>query len=384
MALGEDLLGCELVRTTIVEYTEQMIDAVVQFNRRLKSGGVETAFPTSHVPPLLPRIAARRLFQEYCLAVDEDSAVRGGYILKHQDFFIGGRTVSIADFQLPLSEGIVNSAFPQVGVQLLLDAQTRQPLLFGLGMGAEDEALPRLLKAAGWVMSLVPFYFRIVRPFAFLRNISYLRHSALKRVALDVLAFSGLGWSAVKGLQALRYRPAAPDNTVDVQPVDEFHDWADDLWERCKPQYRMSAVRDSEVLQILYPKDEKKFSRLKLTRRQQVIGWAVLLDTRLCSHKQFGNMRLGSIVDCFSSPEDAGTVINAARRLLEERGVDLIVSNQSHAAWCRALGASGFMRGPSNFIFTTSRKLTELLETAQIGTDDVHLNRGDGDGPINL
>jgi len=91
---------------------------------------------------------------------------------------------------------------------------------------------------------------------------------------------------------------------------------------------------------------------------------------------------VGTIVDCLAPPEDAVTVVRAATRTLESRGVDLIVSNQLHAAWSQALAATGFRRGPSNFLFAASPALAVLLEDA--GDGELHINRGDGDGPIHL
>ena len=137
-------------------------------------------------------------------------------------------------------------------------------------------------------------------------------------------------------------------------------------------------------LRILYPKDNPRFIRLKITDADRLIGWAVLLVTDVAKHKQFGNMRLGSIVDVFGRPADAERIIVAAERLLRSREVDLIVSNQSYGNWCHALKRSGFLAGPSNFLLATSRKLTELLDTMRVANDKLHLNRGDGDGPINL
>jgi hypothetical protein len=95
-------------------------------------------------------------------------------------------------------------------------------------------------------------------------------------------------------------------------------------------------------------------------------------------------MRLGSIVDCFAAAEDAPAVAQAAAAFLEHRGVDLIVSNQAHSAWCNALKNAGFLQGPSNFIFASSPKLSRLLANRNIGNGDIHINRGDGDGPDNL
>jgi len=116
----------------------------------------------------------------------------------------------------------------------------------------------------------------------------------------------------------------------------------------------------------------------------RVAGWVVLLDTAMRDHKHFGNMRVGSIVDCLASPEDANHVIVAAAAWLEQRGVDLMVSNQNHPAWCRALRSAGFVAGPSNFYFITSMELTKLLNEVDATGVGIHLNRGDGEGPIHL
>ncbi len=99
-------------------------------------------------------------------------------------------------------------------------------------------------------------------------------------------------------------------------------------------------------------------------------------------HKQFGDMRVGTIVDCLAPPESALAVIRAAAGVLEERGVDLIVSNQLHTAWSRALLESGFRDGPSNYLFAISPAFVEASNGA--GHDQFHINRGDGDGPIHL
>jgi hypothetical protein len=224
----------------------------------------------------------------------------------------------------------------------------------------------------------------VVHPVAFLQNLTYLRRRPAMRRSLDVLALTGLGWLGIRGVQTLRRSQPRPSPAIAVEPVGEFSTWADELWEECKGQYGMSAVCDAETLRILYPKNDARFIRLKVTERSRPIGWAVLLNTPLVNHKYFGNMRLGSIVGCFGSTADTAKVVRAARTFLESRGVDLIVSNHSHAAWCRGFTQAGFLCGPSNFIFAASKKLTDLLRHEGVHNGDLHFNRGDGDGPINL
>ena len=116
--------------------------------------------------------------------------------MKFQPFWLAGDVIEVADFTLPVSEGIVNRSYTQVAARLLLDALARQPLLYGLGMGGFDQAVARFLKAAGWHMFSVPFFFYVVRPFRFLRNIDHLRNGWFHRTVLDFLAFSGCGWLA--------------------------------------------------------------------------------------------------------------------------------------------------------------------------------------------
>ena len=109
-----------------------------------------------------------------------------------------------------------------------------------------------------------------------------------------------------------------------------------------------------------------------------------MLDTKMSGHKHFGNMRLGSIVDCLARPDDAGCVIRCAADLLEPRGVDLIVTNQANSAWCDALSKHGFLKGPTNFVLGVSQDLFQKLQPFETVKSSIHMNRGDGDGPIHM
>ena len=95
-------------------------------------------------------------------------------------------------------------------------------------------------------------------------------------------------------------------------------------------------------------------------------------------------MKLGSIVDCLSLKGYEIDIINKTSDILKEKGVDLIVSNQSHIFWKNAFKINSFINGPSNFIFASSKSLSEKLMNDIKLKDGFHLTRGDGDGPINL
>ena len=360
--------------TVIEPYRGEHEESVRQFNRRLKAGGErEFAFPESAVPEWLPPAPGRTIYQQYFVAVD-GQAVHGGYVIKQQDFAVRGTDTPVGFLRLPLSEGVVDPAYSLVGSQLLVDAIRRQPLMYALGMGSLDRPLPRMLQGIGWTLAPVPFLFRVVHVSRFLRQIRPLRRTLLRRLALDALAFSGAGAIVVHAMQ--RGRPRA----AKYETVQEFGPWATELWERHRHDYAMAGSRDVGTLQALYPATSHRFIRLRVGEK----GWAVVLDTRMQDHKYFGDLRVGTIADCFAAPSDAGAIIDAATAELESRGVDLIVSNQSHAAWLGALRAAGFRDGPSNFIFAASRRLSKLLDPFEQTMPAIHMTRGDGDGPIHL
>jgi hypothetical protein len=360
------------------------VSQVQAFNQRLAQRGIDFQFPEAPESSWLPRRDAIPLYQEHFVAV-EQTAVRGGYILKPQAFAVRGEVRMITNIQLPLSEGIVDARYRMLGLQLVKDAMARQPFLFGLGMGGPDQPFPRLLKVLKWRHVCCPFYFRVAHPFRFLREIVYIRRTRSRRFLLDTLAFSGLGWLAVKALHGRKHWQDGPQSgAVTCQLVPEFSSWADAIWQRSQSAYTLIAVRNAIILDTLYPAQNKRFLRLQVLRQGEPIGWAVLLDTDLSHHKQFGNMRLGSVVDCLALPGCERAVLGAATDLLLARGVDLIITNQLHHTWTEALDRAGFFSGPSNFAFFVSPALASLLDPFEAMADQIHMTRGDGDGPIHL
>jgi hypothetical protein len=290
----------------------------------------------------------------------------------------------IANYTLPMSEGIVDSRYVHVGLVILEDALKRQPLLFGLGMGGYGEAIARMLGAMKWSTVSCPFYFKVNGPFRFLREIAFLRRTRSRRIMLDTLAFSGLGWIAVKSLQS--FRRLTPKSTADLttEKVESFSLWADEIWQRAKRDYAMIAVRDATILNALYPTSDGRFQRIKVLRRGEAVGWAVVMNSQMVDHRYFGGMRVGSVVDCLAVPGGEDQVVAMATQELEQQGVDVIVTNQLHRSWCKAFAGNGYLGGPSNFIFAASPPLAARLHPFDRNASRVHMTRGDGDGPINL
>ncbi|HVX67315.1 MAG TPA: hypothetical protein VHA11_11965 [Bryobacteraceae bacterium] len=362
----------------ISPYSSCHAAAIREFNVRLASVSAYREFQLPEEPA--PPGDGRRLCESYYLALS-GGVVRGGYILNRQEFWFRGEARRVAHYRLPLSEGVLDRTYSGVAMQMLRAALRAEPLLFALGMGGAENALPRLLRAMGWSIYAVPFYFRVTHPGRMLRELPRLRASRAGRLAAAAARLSGAAWLGIGAAQALRRRPV---RGVTAEPVRAFDAWADALWERSHYRYRMLAARDSGALNALYPRADERFHRLCVSREGAVAGWALVLDTAMRDNRHFGNLRVGTIADCLALPEDAPAVVGAAARWLEQRGVDLIVSNQAHAAWRRALERAGFLRGPSNFLFAASRDLARLLDPFETAVTEIHINRGDGDGPIHL
>jgi hypothetical protein len=306
-------------------------------------------------------------------------------VLKTQEIWVNGRIETVGNLQLPLSEGIVNPRYGFVGVQLVLNALKRQPLLYSLGMGGLQNPYPRLLIGLKWPASLVPFFFRVVKPYRFLRRIRALRTSATRRLGLDVMAVSGAGWVGTRLLQGMTRRRGRRRPHCNFEAQGSVGDWADRIWEAARSQYMVVATRDRSSLETLYGGSALPgLTFLRMTWQGKEIGWAAVLDTRMSDHRYFGNLRVGTIVDGFALPDDAPAVIRAATSFLERAGVDLVVSNQSHHAWVKGLRESGFLAGPSNFALALAKAFVAKIPSCEEKWCEFHFNRGDGDGPINL
>jgi hypothetical protein len=366
----------------IVPFSSDRRDAVERFNAKLAAAGSEWSFPAPERPP----DATQRSVQTESYVAVEDDEVFGGYILKHQRFILEGRPIDVGSLQLPLSLGEVDEAYGRVSVALLFDALRRRPFLYSLGLGSEDTQFARLLAAAEWQHIAVPFYFKVLSPNRFAREVRLPPGRSRAQSALRMLGHTRLAAAAfaVRRLRArTRSTGAARPADASARLVESLDHVADVVFESSAPAYRFIAERTSAALREVYPRDEPRYLRLVVERGGSTGGWALVLDTQMRDAKYFGDMRVGSIADCLASPEDADAVVAAATEHLSRRGVDLIVSNQLHASWRGALEAAGYERGPSNFFFYFSPELGEQL-TEEGWEDRTHLNRGDGEGPAHL
>ncbi|MGA7080195.1 MAG: hypothetical protein WBQ43_05820 [Terriglobales bacterium] len=375
---------------SIQPYRQEHEPAVEEFNRRLQrsSGDPDLVFSKTAIPRWLAPANHNLVWNEFFVAVEGSaSTVRGAYGLKQEMVFVRGKGMHrVACYHHPLSEGIIDRSYASVGVLLARDALARQPFLYALGMGGYERPLPQMLKALGFSLTPIPFYFRVVHPARFLREMQALRQARWRAILMNIAAATGTGWLSIKSAQGMaKLRGGSKDLVTDcaVEEVTEFSEWADGLWNQAKDSVSFAAVRDANTLRLLYPAHVTSVRRLRVSRNRAAIGWAIVGERR--KDPKFGKMRVGSIVDCWASPENTDAVVQAATQKLEKDEVDLIVSNQSHHAWCRTFESAGFLKGPSTFIFAASKKLTELLQSLEQNRPSFHITRADGDGlPANF
>ncbi len=369
----------------VVPYTPDRVSAVIAFNKRMRDGGTHWGWYEGSEDTWLPRRENIRVWREHFLAVEDGEAVRGAYALKPQEWWIAGEPVLVTDWQGPVSEGLLSRKYNTLGLRLIRDMLKRHPVLYSWGHGGDEASMLQMLRSLKWLIHPTPFCLRVVKPFRFLRHNRYLRNSPARRAALDGLAFTGLGWAGLKTLHAgiaLVRGGDARTRGLDVEEVDDFGPWADAVWERCSPRYQALGLRDAATMNALLPRGGwPACVRLRVRRDGSDLGWVVVMDNQLQDDARFGDLRVGSVIDCLADPDDAGAVIAAADRFLIARGVDLIASNQSHPRWTAAFEANGYVLLPGRRYFAASPELQKVLAPFDETQKGLHLTNLDGHGP---
>ena len=377
------LLEVPWVTITIEPHDPKYRTSVADFNDRMKQGGSRGGFYLDHEPKWLRRKPDSRVWREYHVAVEQGGAVRGAYALKPQEWWIHGRIHQVSDWQGPFSEGAIDTRYGLLAMRLMRDMVKKQPLLYSYGHGGNEQAVVQLLHRIGWLVHPVPFCLKVVRPARFLRRNKYLRKNTRNRMILDVLAASGLGWVGLHGLH-LGLRLRAPHRARACAVVEpRFGPWADELWQRCGPQYTCLGVRDQDMMNTLAPEGSWPHATcLRVEREGQTIGWALVIAAQMQDDLRFGDLRVGLIADFFGLPGDAADVVQAAARHLCGMDVDMIYANPSHPAWIAAFARRGFLILRERRVFVAAPPLQELLSPWDVTRAGLHLTNMDGHGPF--
>jgi hypothetical protein len=361
-----------------VPYTPAERPAVRAFNDRMRAGRAPTDFVLPDLPNAMDRDPGAAIAWTKYLAVDVEDAVRGGFLLMEQPGWLGGASLAVANHQAPVSEGILNPRYAMVGLRMIRFMEHQWPYSFFVGMGSADRPLPRLLAATGWSVREVPFFFRIVRAGRVLRELRSLRARAWSRLGARIAADTGAGWLCARSLHARV--PIREASALQMEPLPEWSDEIDRLWERTRHECAFAVTRDRATLRALYRLDDRRYSAYAFTSGGRLRGWAVSTETAMQDHNYFGHLRVATILDAWSEPGAAASIVALLISHLR-RSADLIISSQSHRIWIAAFRRAGFASARSNYLLALSKPLTAAIGDA---TDRLHVTRGDGDGRVHL
>ncbi|MDP3491528.1 MAG: AMP-binding protein [Hyphomonadaceae bacterium] len=356
-----------------------LLPAVRRFNARMEAGGSPWKFYDTATPDWLGANEGARASRSYHLAVDDDGEVRGGFVLKEQDFVLNGADVVVANTQGPVSEGVVDPDFGSLGAILLAQALARQPLQFGWGSSARKA---EVLTQAGWPLRQVPILLQIVDARAFLRRSPLVRRNRPMSLVANLLAATGVGTLGNAILRRLMAASVPPGPAFAAYEEEKFGDWADDIWALARGAYGLAAIRDARALNELMPAGRWPDAiPLRVEVAGVTVGWAALRDHQLASDQTFGDLRVGSVIDMLAAPGQEQAVAAAAFNRLKARGVDVVGTVVSHDRWIKAFKGAGFVALPGRRNISLSPALAVAAGGFDASARRAHLTLIDGDGP---
>ena len=365
------------MRISVVPYTPEHETAAAAFNERMRRAKAPTAFllpERSKAPVHDGGVTAR-----HYLALDENAHVRGGMLCHEYPAVVDGGAGRVLNISAPLSEGIIDPAYMFVGPLLIKNAVQQNPRAFVVGMGSMNNPLPRLLKAMGWTIAEVPFYFRLLRAARCVRHLGPLRRTQARRAVAELASRSGM---ATLGAM-IAHRPSISARRFasgfQAEPVHRFDERADEAWTLFAPTLSFGVERTLQVLPFFYPPFDSRLKAWLVKRNGVVVGWFGMLVAPMSNNAYFGNLTVATLIDCIGTPEAIRAATFLAVQEATSAGADILITNQSHQALRESCTAAGWRPGPSNYLFATARALSATLEF-----DRAYVTRRDGDGLVNL
>ena len=367
----------------VERFAQACVPAVQAFNARLKAGGWD-GFGLPEALNDHPDAArsAGGIRKTHFVVVDGGD-IRGGFLLQRQPFWLADHQYDVANYQAPLSEGLTCRRYAHVAAVMIRHVLRENSLTFAVGMGSADQPLPRMLRSMGWRIVPIPFLFKLQHPGRCFAQIRRFRTHTSARVIATLARITGLGWVGTRLYETWSSGVWRPRGVrLRAIPLRRWEPWVDEVWLSARSNCSMVGVRNTTTLEDLYPSHGREI-RLCLEDAGRPIGWAVILDTEMRGDRHFGDLRVGTVVDCLTMRGYEQSAATAIARVFEERQVDLVITNQSHDQWIAAFRRAGFLAGPSNYLLATSKAMTELVSHPD-ATARIHLTRGDGDGRIHL
>ena len=355
----------------IVALRRDHLPAARAFNARMRAAGAPGGFvhaSISHLDPAAPVQTKQEI-------VWDGADVHGGVLR----FEFPASPQPVVNFQSPISEGTIDKHYSMVAMQLVRHMQ-QAGRAFIVGMGGFDKPLPRLLKASGWRVEAVPFFFRVHRPNRFLRELPLLRQSRKLAALSGIARVTGLGWAGLQALHWWSTRPLRSDCAL--RQLEAWPPWVDDVWSEFSARCSFAVSRDRRTLDWLYPPADARVLRFSMRARGADVGWVTCVRSEMRDDGHFGNLCVGTILDGLAPEGYESTLVGLADRELRARGCDVVISNQTHRSFVQAFADCGFLSRPSNYLLACTRPLASLIE--ENGAGLIHVTRGDGDGRIHL
>ena len=347
----------------LVPYTKELESAAKRANIRFGRSGAMPFLLPDHAAP---SGAAGPVRRQHWLVVDSDDEVRGGCLLQSVPGWVDGEEADVVNVQSPLSEGLADRRYAGLAPWLVRELVRRHPFSYSVGMGGEHMPYPRLLRALGWRVEPVPFYFRVLDGRLFLANMQLLRRNPR------------LGWLAAAGGAV----PLLPDAAFALlhawRTRDSTHAataWQNaPEWTVLRSRYGFAMDRTPMILDALYPPGDHNFVRLHIPGAA-----GVLRVSALRGHAYFGNLVVATLVEAFCLPGAERALLQATVEEARSMGAGLLVTNQTAPELRQALESAGWLSYPSNYLLAVS-----LALAARVGGQPVYVNRGDGDGLLSL
>lgn len=370
------------MRITVRRFAAEDEPAIDRLNERLRAGGSNHRLYREDLSRNPTADLAIRPVNDSLWVAASGGEIHGSAWLREQYFLVDGEQHRVGWMKYPVSESLVDAKYAGVPASMVFQLLRQQPCLMGIGMGGHDAPFARLLARAGWVASTIPLFFRVSRPFRFLRGMVYARRRKWwMRLGMDLAAWSGLGWLA----HAVAVRTARVDAPADLTATVEprFAPWADDAWQRIAGAYGALAVRDAKTLDFTFPASFPGLLRIRVRSGDTELGWvcAQILSNRGEHARYFGSLKVGLITDALALPSDAAVVLKAGVDHLEREPVDVVLVYLSHVAWQTAARRLRFLSGPSTLAFYRSPRAEDLLVGDAVESQRCHFTASDGHGP---
>jgi len=281
----------------------------------------------------------------------------------------------------------------------LLIKEVNRTLDCALSLFVEPPVL-RILTGLKWVhKGVLPQYLRVLNARGVSHNLqlSGVRTLALHAGAMAAAAPPGYvewfmrmlgGWGLAVG-QAIwvGLTIVARPRTVPLEVREEqgFDDSYDQLWQAVGGRFGACLARDRKYLQGRFGGYPDRYRVLGCRQENRLLGYCIMKTKQFSNDPRMGNMKLGTIVDCFfdpAAPAAFQALLNCVLKMFARESVHAVLCTASHAAVRRLLRGNGFFAIPGNLNFAYHNRTNVPLQ--DIPLESWHLMRGDSDADQNF